>query len=431
MTRWSKLSELPADLPAEAAVVGSMTIDSACISQIVEFIKKEDFIMPEACFLFEQIVALWRNQQPIDAVILRSGWLNLPEESRKRYYDYLYAAVNSVPTSANAVYYARLVYRKSVERKLIRLVEMAASQFEQVGTIEEKIELYAQITHSLPALDGQQKKTELAALIEAHLTCFDDEGGLPTSFTELDRMIGGFRKDNFILVAGRPSMGKSSILLDFYIHAARLGARPYLYSLEMTPDKIIERMMRNVARYRHSWYNKLSPEIIEAGEIAKKWPAWIEQVKDFKLEQICLNIYAQKQKNNIGICFIDYLQLIESNKKNIYEQITQISRELKKLALVTHIPIVALSQLNRACELRNNHRPIMSDLRDSGCQEQDADLILFLHREDYYRQKIDPKAELDGEAQCIVAKNREGVTGDVNLVWLPEYSSFGQLVGAI
>lgn len=419
-----KFLEIPHDKAAEGAVIGSMIVDSTCIQNVVEFLSSDDFFTPEAQYLFRLICDLWKEKQPIDAVVIRSRF----PESCTGYFDYMVGAMESVPSSANALYYARLVYRKSVERKLIHLVEDMGKTVSDINcSVEDKLAAFSNgMMGSLPSLEINKKDNKLSVIMKKCLLDLEDEGGLTTGFSRLDRMLGGFKKDNFILIAGRPSMGKSSLMLDFYIHCARIGARPYLYSLEMVRERVAWRIIRNVARYRHRIINKSSPEIIETVDLITKWPAWIERKCDMEIGEITNQILVEKSKNNIGICFVDYLQLIEGVGKSKYEQTSYISRELKKTAIKADIPVVVLSQLNRACELRNNHRPCMSDLRDSGAIEQDADAIIFLHRDDYYRQKENPQAQLDGLAQAILAKNREGVTGDIDLIWLPECTSFAQ-----
>lgn len=418
-----KFAEIPYDVAAEGAVIGSMLIDSDCIPHVIEYLSQDDFYNPEAKMLYKIICDLWRFGQPVDAVMVRNKF---PETEKKALFDYLVKALDAVPHSAHANYYAQLVYKKSVERKLIGIVEsMGTTVTDMNMTVDEKLAAFkTSLISDLPEIKSEDKSSELSALAENCLQSLESEGGLTTGFSQLDWIINGFKKDNFILIAGRPSMGKTSLMGDFFIHCARIWARPYIYSLETPSEIITQRLIKNVSRCKV--FDKNSQEIIKAVDVIRKWPAWIENKIDYKIEEICTQIIVQKQKANIGIAFVDYLQLIEGRGKSRYEQVAHISRELKKTAIRTNIPIIALSQLNRACEMRNNHRPILSDLRESGSLEQDADVILFLHRDDYYRQKEDPDAQLDGLAQMIIAKNREGQTGDINLIWLPEFTSFAQ-----
>jgi replicative DNA helicase len=415
-----KYTEMPCDRAAEGAVIGSMLVGPECISQIVEWINKDDFWTIEAQCLFDCIINLWREKQPVDAVLVRNRMVNPSTEML----NYMQAAVDTVPSAANAVYYAKLVHRKSTERKLISLVEQAQDIVGSNVSLEDKMSSISKLSEAVPT--DEPRGTSLQEITRQYLMQVEDGGGLTTGFGGLDRIIGGFKNTHFILLAGRPAMGKSSLLLDFYIHCARIGAKPYEYSLEMASDKTVQRMLRNVSRYKERTLDKSRPEIIEAGRLISLWTGWIEDKVDYKIDNLCASILAQKEKNDIGICFVDYLQLIEGRGRSRYDQISMISRELKKTAIRADIPIVVVSQLSRACELRNNHRPIMSDLRESGNLEQDADVILFLHRDDYYRQKEKRDAKFDGLAEVIVAKNREGETGTLDFIWLPEITSFAE-----
>jgi replicative DNA helicase len=424
----SKLYDMPDDRAAEGAVIGSMIVGPDCISHVVEIVGKDDFTQPGAQRLYEAVLNLWRRGAAIDAVTVRgeAGIGSVDGSEQTMLFDYLVSAITSVPSAASAAYYAQQVYRKSIERKLIGIVAEASQSVESNLSVEEKLAALSSALSALPDFTAEQ--TDMGTLVAKWLRQLDDEGGLTTSFPSLDRITNGLKKDELILIAGRPSMGKSSLMLDMFIHAARIGAKPFLYSLEMTADKIIVRMLRNIARHKHCYFNRHDPAIAEALNALVRWPAWISQQIDFNVDGLCRQIMAEVKRHGIGICFIDYLQLLQGAGKSRYEQVTQISRELKKTASIAKIPIVVASQLNRACELRTNHRPIMSDLRDSGGIEQDADLILFLHRDDYYRQKTNRNAPLDGLANCIIAKNREGPTGEIDLVWMPECFSFGECV---
>jgi replicative DNA helicase len=418
------LRNLPQDKAAEAAVIASMIIQPACVPHIIEFIEADSFFCEEARVFFEIIKGLWLNKQPIDAVVIRN---KLASGQQVECTTYLVNAINSVPSAANALYYAKIVRQKNIERKLICEIEAIGRELAEPNlTLDDKIALVGK----LPALYANrepQQTDEIAKLIANHLAELQDTGGLTTGFATLDRMTSGFKNGDLILLAGRPSIGKSSLMLDFYLQAARIGGRPYLYSLEMTSDKIIQRLLKNLSRTGGNLYSVQNDYVKEAARLLSLYPAWIADKADPSVEKIAANILIQKEKRDIGIVFIDYIQLIEAKGKDRYEQITGVSRFIKQVAVKANIPIVALCQLNRKCEERRDHRPYLSDLRDSGSLEQDADLIIFLHRDDYYRLKENPQAEQDGRAQCIIAKNRDGCCGDVEMVWLPECFTFGEL----
>jgi replicative DNA helicase len=210
----------------------------------------------------------------------------------------------------------------------------------------------------------------------------------------------------------------------------RLGLNPYLVSLEMFNDEIAERMIRNIGRVQ-SGFDLSDPNAVEAGQFIGKWPGSLAEKRDADIDALCAQVLSKRQRDQIGIAFIDHLHLINAPGRSRYEQVTYISKALKSLAMQAGVPVVVAAQLNRAPRERKDHRPFMSDLRDSGSLEQDSDVILLLYSDDYYRKQDNPEAELDGCAECIVAKNRNRPTGLVKLVWLPEFSTFAERSDAI
>jgi len=424
----TKLTEIPQDRAAEGAVIGSIIIGPEKIPDVVEYIGKEDFVTPEAADSFEIIRGLWITGKKIDAVLIRSEFAG--RKNADELFDYMRSAVETVPSSANAVYYAECVWRKSVERRLIKLVDETKDRIiDPNESIGDKINAIAELLTACPGMIDK-KDTDICDLIDAYFLRGPEASGIPTGFAHLDRLTDGLKRGQLVLVGGPSSIGKSSFLLDIFIHGMRLGVNPYMISLEMFPDEIIERMIRNIARVP-SGFDLKDPNVIEAGQFIGKWPGSLAEQRDSNIDSLCAQVLSKRQRDKIGIAFIDHLHLINAPGRSRYEQVTYISKALKSLAMQAGCPVVVAAQLNRAPRQRTDHRPFMSDLRDSGNLEQDADVILLLYSEDYYRKQDNPQAELDGCAELIVAKNRNRSTGIVKLVWMPEFSTFAERSDAI
>jgi len=418
----TKLTEYPQDRTAEGAVIGSIIVGPELIPAVIEHISRADFTVPEAAELFQIVRDLWSSGQAVDAVLVRNKFQD--RKNHKQLFDYLSRAMQTVPTSANAVYYAKCVQRKSIERRLISLVDQTREFLTDPGeSVEDKIAAIGQLLNTCPTEEASEKS--LADLVDDYFLREAESSGIPTGFPHLDRLTDGLKRGQLILVGGPSSIGKSSFILDVFINAMRLGTNPYLVSLEMFNDEIAERMIRNIARVP-AGFSKDDPVVVEAAEFIAKWPGSLSEKRDANIDALCAHVLSKRQRDKIGIAFVDHLHLLSAPGRSRYEQITYISKALKTLAMSAGIPVVVAAQLNRAPRQRNDHRPFMSDLRDSGSLEQDADVICLLFSEDYYRKQDKRDAELDGTAECIVAKNRNRPTGTVKLVWLPEYSTFAE-----
>ncbi|TKJ34631.1 MAG: hypothetical protein CEE38_17315 [Planctomycetes bacterium B3_Pla] len=417
----TKLTEVPHDAAAEGAVIGSIIVGPEEIPNVVEHISRDDFVSEEAGDMFEIIRGIWKTGKLVDAVLVRSAFAG--RRNAGELFDYMCRAMDAVPSSANAVHYARCVRRKSVERQLIRLVDQARDQVVDPSiSTDEKLAAIGTLLNACPGTETGD--VDLCDLIDDYFLRRDESEGVPTGFAYLDRLTGGgYKRGQLILVGGPTSIGKSSFVMDKFIHAMRLGVNPYLVSLEMFNTEIAERMIRNIARVS-SGFDLKDPNVIEAGQFIGKWPGSLAERRDSNIDQLCAQVLSKRQRDKVGIVFIDHLHLINGPGQSRYEQVTYISKALKSLAMQAGIPVVVAAQLNRAPRQRTDHRPFMSDLRDSGSLEQDADIILLLFSEDYYRKQDNKDAELDGCAECIVAKNRNRPTGVVDLIWMPEFSTF-------
>ncbi|MHC4623380.1 MAG: replicative DNA helicase [Planctomycetota bacterium] len=428
MSTYTKLSELPQDTAAEGAVIGSIIVGPEMIPSVVEHIGRDDFVSEEAAELFQVIRDLWSTGQAVDGVLVRAAFADRP--NAEELFDYMRRAIGTVPSAANAVYYAKCIKRKSIERQLIRLVDDTRARVsDPAESINDKVAAIGQLLRACPAPIDKQD-VSLTDLIDDYFLRGEQAAGIPTGFPHLDRLTDGFKRGQLILVGGPSSIGKSSLLLDIFIHAMRLGINPYLLSLEMYNDDIAERMIRNIARVP-SGFDKKDPNVVEAGGLIGKWPGSLAEKRDPDVDALSAQILSKRQREKIGIVFLDHLHLISAPGRSRYEQITYISKALKSLAMQAGIPVIVAAQLNRAPRHRTDHRPHMADLRDSGSLEQDADVILLLYSDDYYRKQDNPQADLDGCAELIVGKNRNGPTGLVKLVWLSEYGTFAERSDAI
>lgn len=417
----TKLNEFPHDFVAEGAVIGSVIVGPEEIPNVIEHIGKDDFVSPQASELFEIIWGLWSTGQSVDGALVRSAFVG--RQNAESLFDYMHRAMESVPHSVNAVYYAKCVRRKSIERQLIGLVDKARERIiDPAESMDDKLAAIAELLTKCPGIDNKQD-TNLCDLIDAYFLRGKEASGIPTGLAHLDRLTDGLKRGQLALIGGPSSIGKSSFLLDMFIHSMRLGTNPYLVSLEMFGDEIVERMIRNIARVP-SGFDLKDPDVIEAGQFIGKWPGSLAEKRDPNIDALCAQVLGKRKREKIGIAFIDHLHLINAPGRTRYEQVTYISKALKSLAMQAEIPVVVAAQLNRAPRHRTDHRPFMGDLRDSGSLEQDSDIILLLYSEDYYRRQDNPQADMDGCAECIIAKNRNRPTGVVKLVWLPEFSTF-------
>jgi len=428
-------------LEAEAAVLGSMIIDPDCISKVLPMLPRSDvFYIPEHQTIYEALVKLYIKGKPIDAISLRDqlktqGQLAKLKGDETLSVEYIGKLIESVPSSANAVYYARIVREKETERQLWSAAEQIKNVVEEARPVDEKIESVQDIALGLELMKTGPDYIEIGRLAADVVAAMRDGPGqvVSTGFKELDGLIQGFYLGEFVLMAGRPSMGKSGLMLDIALHVTKAGMAVLIFSLEMTEWGLTERAICNLAavdvtRIRTGEADEFDwVEVRNAASELQKRNLILGSIGSTP-EQVAGLVHRLKQTHNIGIVFIDYIQLMSLGKKaeNRQQEITEISRKLKGIALRENIPLVVLSQLNRQVDARDDHRPRMSDLRESGSLEQDADLVLLLYRGDYYR-KDEPDFKPTGLAEVIVAKNRRGPVGKARLVFVHDYVKFSDL----
>ena len=433
---------LPHSIEAEQAVVGAMLMDKDAIVAASEMISREDFYQASYGIIFESMTELFNEGKPVDPVTLqeRLKEKDVPDEiSSPKFMGELAVAV---PTSANVRHYAQIVYEKAMMRRLIRLNEEIANTC-YVGTepmdviletTEKKIfellqnrsaEEYTPIKDIvLKALD----RIEMASKSKGTVT------GIPTGFLDLDYKLSGLQPSDLILVAARPSMGKTAFVLNIAQHVAfKQDQSVAIFSLEMSKEQLVNRLFSleshvdsqslRTGNLKDADWEKL----IESAGIIGKSHLIIDDTPGISVTELRSKCRKYKLEQDLKLVIIDYLQLMSGSigkrSDSRQQEISEISRSLKAIARELNVPVIALSQLSRAVEQRPEHRPMLSDLRESGAIEQDADVVMFIYRDDYYNKDTDTP----NQAEINIAKQRNGPIGTVNLAWIPDYTKFANL----
>jgi len=427
----------PHNLEAEQSVLGAMIISKEAINTAIENLYPEDFYKKANEEIFEAIISLFNRNEPVDII-------TLSEELRKRGtlekvggVAYLTDLTGGVATTANVKYYCDIVKEKAILRRLIEscdnIIAKSYEGSEEVNSIIEEAEKsifditqgrhnkgFAPIKDVL--LDSFSKMEEMAAK-EGELT------GLTTGFIDIDNKLSGMQKSDLILLAARPSMGKTALGINIATNAAiKAGASVAIFSLEMSKEQLVQRIISSVA---HVDLQKIISgrlnedewlQIIDSMGPLSQTKIYIDDTAGISLTEMKAKCRRLKIEKGLDLVLIDYLQLmqLDGRAENRQQEISAISRGLKALAKEMECPVIALSQLSRAPELRSDHRPILSDLRESGAIEQDADVVMFLYRDEYYHEDSDKK----NIGEVIIAKHRNGPTGTVELVWLKEFTKF-------
>lgn len=426
-------------IEAEAAVLGSMIVEPACIPQVLAIIRATDmFYLPEHQVIFDAIVNLHVHEAQIDGIMLRDELKHANQLKRIGGPEYISKILDNVPSSANAVYYAGIVRDRHQYRAMVRIVDQIRRVPDEPGTVNEQIEEIHRLALSIQPHREDEAFSFKDNVCEAVVSLDDqDKDCLTTGFIRVDAVLHGFYPKELIVIAGRPSMGKSCLALDMALYAAKDGHRIVIFSLEMGANALMQRAVFSTAKVdSEKWIERRvgQPEIDEVMRqttaLSKLDIAIYETVEDAdKMYAIC-SMLAKTKKPSLII--VDHIQLMTTTPpiQKEYERLTSISRQLKRMAMHLDTRVLAVCQLNREVEKRTSHTPKLSDLRGSGSIEQDADKILLLHREDQYRKLENPNIEpdkLDGLGQVIVAKNRRGRTGIATLLFREEFTSFCNL----
>lgn len=420
----TKLRELPQDRKAEGCFIGSLILDPGKLSLVRDIVSLNHFVTFEARDIYKIIVKLSEAGEAIDGVLVHSRF---PSVTREELLRYMVAAIDTVPSAANLVFYARRIHQKYIERELASLIEYGKEVLDDDLTdVETKIETIATIGQQAKCLTTNDEGMTVADMIR-RLSEQLTAGGLTsvsTGLNALDHIIGGVGPGQLILVAGATSMGKTSLLLDIFIHLARIGQRPYYYYLEMLAAHLGQRLVQNIARVPRELVEVGAQCVDETIRLTEEWPAWIEARPVPAIAGLLRMVGAQKAKRDIGAVFIDHIQKINAPGRGSVEQISYVSNALSLMACDLKIPVLAACHVNRETLHRDNHIPKLSDLRGSGSLENDSDIVMIIHREDYYREQKEEHPDLDGEALCYILKNRQGPKGIAPLAWVPQYCSF-------
>lgn len=432
---------MPNSLEAEQSVIGSMIMDKDAIVAASEILISEDFYHKQYGILFDSMIELFNSGEPVDLITLQNKLKEKdvpPEVSSLEYVGNLVAAV---PTSANVKYYANIVKEKSVLRNLIKITEGIENQcYLGKDSLED---ILADTEKSIFNLLQNRSGGDFVPIRQVVINALDKieqaskaKGtvtGIATGFVDLDYRTSGLQPSDLILVAARPSMGKTAFVLNIAQYAAfRSNLTTAIFSLEMSKEQLVNRLfslesrvdaqvLRNGNLSDADW-----EKLIEGAGVVGRSNLIIDDTPGISISELRSKCRKYKLEHDLKLIIIDYLQLMTGNGKSSesrQQEISDISRSLKSLARELQVPVVALSQLSRAVEQRPDKRPMMSDLRESGAIEQDADVIMFIYRDDYYNKDTDRK----NIAEIIIAKQRNGPIGTVELVWLPQYTKFANM----
>ncbi|MCI5586084.1 MAG: replicative DNA helicase [Lachnospiraceae bacterium] len=428
---------LPHSIEAEQSVIGSMMIDREAIVVASELISGDDFYNKQYGVVFESMVELHEEGRPVDLVTLQDRLKEKDVPGEVSSLEFIRDIITAVPTSANIKHYADIVAEKSILRKMIRLNEDIANQCysgkENMEFIledaEKRIFELVQKRNSGDFVPIRQVVMNALEKIEAASRSSGRVTGVATGFLDLDYKTSGMQPADLVLIAARPSMGKTAFVLNIAQHVAfRLKEAVAIFSLEMSKEQLVNRMfslesnvdaqnLRNGTLNDEEW-----EKLIESAGVIGKSRLIIDDTAGISISELRSKCRKFKLEQDIKMIIIDYLQLMSGSGRteSRQQEISEISRSLKKLARELNVPVLALSQLSRAVEQRPDHRPMMSDLRESGAIEQDADVVMFIYRDDYYNKDSEKK----GISEIIIGKQRNGPIGTVELVWLPEYTKF-------
>jgi len=426
------------DKAAEGCVLGSMIVDPSRIPSVLSvLIDESPFFFPEHKAILLAILAVWRqNGKALDGVLVRGELSRSGKLDAVGGVEYLQAILDNVPTAANAVYYAKRVLARQQYRDLVAAHDAIGKVLDEPSEIGEQVARVQEIALGLRAAEPQQFTFPVGQ--HATRVAMATQNGvsfMATGLRNLDWYISGFAPGGLIVLAGRPSMGKTALAVTIALNLAQEGKRVVFFTLEMSADELIERMISVLSGVNLLSIKRPNPDPTAlnefyAGALAlERLPVVILENQN-TVEQQLASLRQHAAADGVDIAFVDYMQLMTTGRRidNRVQEVSAISRGLKLAAVRERIPIVALSQLNRECENRNSHRPRMSDLRDSGSLEQDADMVLLLHREDYYRKQQDPNAtDLDGVTECIIAKHRGGPCGVAKLAFIEDCTKFADL----
>jgi replicative DNA helicase len=429
---------MPNSIDAEKAVLGSMLLDKEATATAIEMLDKDDFYSKAYGIVFECMVELFNEGKPIDLVLIQNKLIEKQVPPDITGLDFFRGIMDSVPTSANIKNYSKIVKDKSNLRKLIKVSqEIVNDCYASEKSVDE---LFAKTENDIFKLLESKETKDIVPINEVVLKVLDKiesasknsetVTGIPTGFIDLDYKTSGLQPSDLVLVAARPSMGKTAFVLNIVQNITmKKKISCMVFSLEMSAEQLVNRLLSmesnvdsqklRTGNLNDNDWNSLIEGAVNVGSSTLA----IDDTPGISINELRSKCRKMKLEKGLDIIIIDYLQLMSgSGKSNISRQqeISDISRSLKALAREMKAPVIALSQLSRACETRPDHRPMLSDLRESGAIEQDADVVMFLYRDDYYNKDT----EHPNEAEVIIAKQRNGAIGTINLVWKPDITKF-------
>ena len=431
----------PQSLEAEQSVLGSMLIDERCVPDVIGTLRPEDFYLKQNREIYETIYTMFNFSEKIDPVTVLDKMKERGVYDEAHSYDYISQLLQITPTAANVKQYCAIVHDKALMRDLGTAAdEINEMVYEGAGTAQDMLEAAEKKVYALRRDDSGESLQHIGKVL---LNVYDrleelaqsgsEIPGLSTGLHDVDRKINGLNKSDLLLLAGRPGMGKTSMGLNVAVNAAKASRKTVaVFSLEMSREQLVTRLLAGeglIDNTRLVTGNLRESDWVRIAEGASTLSRLDIRIDDNPLLTVADMNAKCRRLDDLGLVVIDYLQLMTSaggkgySGENRQQAVSDISRMLKIMAKELQVPVLCLSQLSRANEKRDDKRPMLSDLRESGAIEQDADIVMFLYRDDYYNSD----SEKRNIAECIVAKNRHGETGKVELRWLPEYTSFGTL----
>jgi replicative DNA helicase len=428
----------PHSVEAEESVLGSILLSVDAANEVMDKLDADDFYVPAHQAIFRAIHSLYNSNQAIDAITVSEELRRTTELERVGGVAYVTRLIDVVPSAANVEYYSGLVEEYSQRRHLIRagssVHDLAFRLDDEISTVLDRAE------QTVLAVAGRRVGDSMASLgslfspileeLEALEAAGSEVTGLSTGFRDLDRKLTGLHPANLIIIAARPAMGKSALTANVAVNVALTGKAVAFFSLEMSKEEVAQRMLCAMARIdsmklrtgkigESAW-----PRLTDAAGRLYSAPVFVDDSPVVTVTDIRAKCRRLKRQHGLALVVVDYMQLMQgAARENRQQEIAEISRSLKNLARELEVPIIAVSQLNRNLEQREDKRPRLGDLRESGSLEQDADIVIFIYRDEYYNEATEQK----GIAEVIVAKHRAGSTGKVDMTFMPEFTRFSDL----
>jgi replicative DNA helicase len=427
---------VPYSVEAEESVLGSLLIDPEALFRVAPFLSPDDFYIRKNGWVYEAILALHERREPVDFVTLCTELEARGQLEEMGGVAYVTQLINTVPSSIHVEAYGRIVEQDAIRRRLIGaagdIAQLAYQEAEEIGVVLDRAE------QTLFSISQRRLTRDISTIQEAIRRyydrieyLYDHQGealGVPTGFADLDRLLGGLQRSDLVIVAARPGVGKTSLAISIARHAAGMGKKVGIFSLEMSAEQVVQRMVSaetgiDAQRLRLGQLEESEwPLFVHATGVLSELPVFIDDTPALSALQLRTKARRIHAEHGLDLAVVDYLQLMTGDVRteNRVQEVSYISRMLKALARELEVPLVALSQLSRAVEQRTDKRPVLSDLRESGSLEQDADVVMFIYREEMYK----PETERQHIADIIVSKHRNGPTGGVQLYFKQRLAQF-------